>query len=295
MNHNEDNFTIKYSQNRIVNKELIERLINQSGITAGDLVYDIGAGSGAISEVLLKKGARVIAFEKDERLYLECKRKFIDQDRFELYLDDFLIWKIPPKQKYKVFSNIPFVHTADIVNKLLYASNPPEDCYLVVQKEAAEKYAGFPADTLASLLIKSLFWVDIIYHFKREDFRPVPSVDIALLQAEQRKSRLLPDRHYELYRDFVIFCRQGKSRTIKKALKQVFTYSQLKQLSRTLTIDYRSSPVSLNFMQYLGLFQFYLSQNPGNAELLIKGAGDRLHKQQVNRVKTHRTRKNRYW
>jgi len=293
MNHSKDNYTIEYSQNRIEDKKLIERLVNQSGITEGDLVYDIGAGPGAISEALLKKGARVIAFEKDNRLYLECKKKFIDQDRFELYLDDFLIWKIPPRQKYKVFSNIPFFHTADIVNKLLNSSNPPEDCYLIVQKEAAEKYAGFPGDTLASLLIKPIFWVDIIYHFKREDFRPVPSVDIALLQAEQRKSRLLPDRYYELYRDFVILCREGNHGTLKKALKQLFTYSQLKQLSRTLTIDYRSSPASLNFMQYLGLFQFYLSQNPGNTRLSVSGAGDRFYRKQVNRVKTHKARKSR--
>ena len=144
MHHGKDNFTLEYSQNRIVNKELIERLINQSAIAAGDLVYDIGAGSGTISEALLKKGAKVIAFEKDNRLYLECRRKFINHDRFELYLDDFLIWKIPPRQKYKVFSNIPFFHTADIVNKLLYSDNPPEDCYLIVQKEAAENTLASP-------------------------------------------------------------------------------------------------------------------------------------------------------
>lgn len=157
MSYNDYNLHIKYSQNEIVNKKLIDRLVNQSSITEGDLVYDIGVGSGVISEALLKKGARVLAFEKDRQLYLKCKQKFINQDRFELYIDDFLTWEFPPGQQYKVFSNIPFFYTADIVNKLLLGNNSPEDCYLIIQKEAAEKYTGIFGDTLASLLIKPLF------------------------------------------------------------------------------------------------------------------------------------------
>ena len=124
MLNDESNLTIKHSQNEIVNRKLIQRLVNQSSITAGDLVYDIGAGSGTISEALLKKGARVIAIEKDQRLYQECKRRFINHDKFELYLDDFLIWKFPTGQKYKVFSNIPFFRTADIVKSCFSAATP---------------------------------------------------------------------------------------------------------------------------------------------------------------------------
>jgi 23S rRNA (adenine-N6)-dimethyltransferase len=292
MHYNENTPDIEYSQNEIVNKRLIERLVNQSSIRKGDTVYDIGAGSGIISGALLKKGARVIAIEKDRRLYQECKQKFINQDRFELYLDDFLIREFLPEQKYKVFSNIPFFHTADIVNKLLFSSNPPEDCYLIIQKEAAEKYAGIPSDTLSSLLIKPLFWIDIIYHFKTSDFRPVPSVDVVLLQVERKRCQSFPDRYYDIYKDFVVFCREGTSRTIKRPIKQLFTYPQLKQMFRLLNIDYRSSPTALNFRQYLGIFQFYLRHNLKNIAL-IRGAEERLRQQQANRIKFHRTRSRR--
>jgi len=288
----ESNLIIEHSQNEVVNKKLIQRLVNQSSITTCDLVYDIGVGSGIISRALLKKGARVIAIEKDQQLYRECKQAFINQDRFELYLDDFLIWKFPPEQKYKVFSNIPFFHTADIVNKLLFSNNPPEDCYLIIQKEAAEKYAGIPGDTLVSLLIKPLFWVDIIYLFNRKDFYPMPSVDIALLQVEKRMCQPVSDQYYGLYKDLIIFCREGADQTIKKSLKRLFTYSQLKQLSRLLGIDYRSSPTDLSFMQYLGIFQFYLHHNLRNIAL-IRGAGRKLRKQQGDLMKIHKTKKRR--
>jgi 23S rRNA (adenine-N6)-dimethyltransferase len=264
MNHGAKNLKIEYSQNRIVNRKLIQQLVSQSSITEGDLVYDIGAGSGIISEALLKTGARVVAIEKDRSLYLECKDRLINQERFELYLDDFLIRELPTDQKYKVFSNIPFYHTADIIKKLLFSGNPPEDCYLIVQKEAAMKYAGIPGETLVSLLIKPVFWLDILYYFNRYDFDPVPSVDIVLLQIEKRKCQLVLNLYYGLYEDFVVYLREGAERTIKKSLKSLFTYTQIKYLSRTLDIDYQTSLASLNFIQYLGLFQFYLSQKLKN-------------------------------
>jgi len=293
MPHDKNSIITEYSQNKTANKKLIQKLVNQSSITEGDRVYDIGTGSGVISEALINRGAKVIAIEKDPELYQKCKQKFINEDRFEVHHVDFLKWEFPEDQRYKVFSNIPFIQTADIVNKLVLNKSPPEDCYLIIQKDAAQKYAGIPGDTLASLLIKPIFWVDIIYYFKRTDFYPVSSVDIVLLQVEKRKCQLVSNQYYSLYRDFIIFCREGAGQTIKKWMKRLFTYSQLKQLSRLLGIDYRSSPTNLSFTQYLGIFQFYLHHNHRYTESLIRGAADKMHEQQADRVKTHRTKQRR--
>jgi len=84
-----------YSQNRIVNRQILKRLVDQSGINAGDTVYDIGCGTGTISRVLLDKGARVIGVENDTELYRKCRAKFITEDRFELYIIDFLQMDFP--------------------------------------------------------------------------------------------------------------------------------------------------------------------------------------------------------
>jgi 23S rRNA (adenine-N6)-dimethyltransferase len=290
VNSAESNLNIRYSQNEIVNKELIKKLVDQSDIATGDLVYDIGAGNGVITRALLQKGARVIAIEKDKALYLKLKQKIIDPDRVELHCTDFLDWRFPVGQKYKIFSNIPFFHTADIIHRVFLGESSPDDCYLILQKEAAEKFAGIPRETLVSLLMKPVFWVDIIYHFNRNDFLPVPSVDIALFQAERRKCRLVPEEHYDSYRDFIIYCREGRNRTVKKALSELLSYTQLKQLSRLLYIDYRSDPAALNFMQYLSIFQFFINHCPKSVSL-IRGAGESMQRLQAVRVKRHRTGK----
>src|SRR3990172_6236920 len=283
-----DNPPIEYSQNELTDRELVKKLVNQSSISRGDLVYDIGAGSGTISEALLNKGASVIAIEKDSKRFLECRARFLNRDKFEIYLDDLLIREFPQRQRFKVFANIPFFHTAQIINKLLLGAAQPDDCYLVIQKEAAERFYGIHGDTLSSLLIKPMFWVDIIYYFRRTDFRPAPSVDVVLLQFEKRRCRLVASQYYSLYRDFVVFCREGSSRTIKKSLKELLTYSQMKKAFGLLRIDYSSASADLNFQQYLGLFQFF-QENSLQNKALILGAEMELRRKQAHMDKIRRT------
>ncbi|MBN2074678.1 MAG: methyltransferase domain-containing protein [Dehalococcoidales bacterium] len=247
-----------YSQNQIVNRQILKQLIDQSGIHAGDTVYDIGCGTGTISRVLLDKGARVIGVEKDVELYRKCRAKFITEDRFELYIIDFLQMDFPPKSTYKVFSNIPFLHTAEIINKLLYCDNPPEDCYLVLEKRAAERYTGIGGETLQSLLLKPLFWADVVWHFIAGDFFPVPGVDIVLAQFEKRQCRLVSAKDYRAYREFVTFFRNRADKPVKKVLRELFTWTQFRRLSRLVNIDYRSSPAELSFTQYLAIFQYHM-------------------------------------
>lgn len=257
----------KYSQNEIINKSLIQKLVERSGIEKGDVVYDIGTGTGNITGALLSQGANVVAIEKDEGLYLKLKKRFSTEKGVKLFHADFLDMELPPVGTYKIFANIPFFHTAAIIKKLLFNKAPPADCYLAVQKEAAEKYAGIPTETLVSLLIKPRFWVDILYHFRPRDFFPVPSVDIVLVQFERRRFPLVPESQYELYRDFVISCRKRTDRTVKRIMKGYFTFAQIRHIFRLLHIGYRCHPVELDIRQYLGLFQFYLGEYHKNENI----------------------------
>jgi hypothetical protein len=61
-----------------------------------------------------------------------------------------------PRQPCKVFSNIPFDNTAEIVKRLTRTATPPDDAYLVVQREACERFLGQPKTTLVSVLLCSM-------------------------------------------------------------------------------------------------------------------------------------------
>ncbi len=90
-------------------------------------------------------------------------------------------YKLPDKGNYKVFSNIPYYLTTEIVRKLTENANPPSEMWLVMEKGAAKRFLGVPAETKYSLSLKYRWKLDIVYFFKKEDFHPKPSVDSVLL------------------------------------------------------------------------------------------------------------------
>lgn len=63
---------IKFSQNFVKNQGLIESLIKASSISRDDLVFDIGAGTGEITDILRKFCKEVIAIEKDKNCTMTC-------------------------------------------------------------------------------------------------------------------------------------------------------------------------------------------------------------------------------
>src|SRR5215510_3175666 len=151
-------FKIVYSQNFLRSAKLVRALIERSSIKHDDLVLDIGAGKGVITDQLLIHCRRVEAIEKDRALCEGLKRLYGNHPRVDVRCCDFMTYSLP-SAPYKVFANIPYTRTTDILRKLLDASNPPQEAWLVVQREAAFKYVGCPYqhETLTSLAFKPWF------------------------------------------------------------------------------------------------------------------------------------------
>ncbi len=142
------------SQNFLYNDKPVGQLIEISNIDKGDIVIEIGPGNGIITKQLAKRCGMVYAIEYDPYLYKKLKKMFCNIENVEIQQGDFLEFMLPEKQRYKVFSNIPYNITSAIISKLTSLHNPPEDAYLIVQGEAAKKYAGSPynKESMQSLL-----------------------------------------------------------------------------------------------------------------------------------------------
>jgi 23S rRNA (adenine-N6)-dimethyltransferase len=193
------------SQNFLRDRELVKSLIRASGISWKDSVLEIGAGSGIITEDLLSLSRKVIAVEIDKGLYTLLSGRLGDNKSLELIYGNFLDFELP-KEPYKVFSNIPFSITGEIIKKLLFSNNPPESCNLIVQKEAAEKFTvNQRKNSMLSILFYPWFEIKISHTFKRTDFNPIPNVDLCLLQIIKRPTSLIHNDDLSKYRDYVVF------------------------------------------------------------------------------------------
>jgi len=244
------------AQNFIAKRRLAVSLLTESSISRDDIVYEIGPGTGRLTEELNKRAKKVIAIEKDNDLYLKLKKKFEFNDNIVLHNADFLKIRIK-ESHYKIFANIPFDITSSIVRKIVYAVNPPVEAYLIVQKEAAEKFIGVPRTTQFSILIKPWVKLKIIRSFKRIDFSPMPNVDVVMLHMAKRTPSLIPPADMSIY-ERIIKCGFGAWRkNLKSNYKNVFSHNQWKRLSRDLRFPIRAKPSELRFRQWLGLFEFY--------------------------------------
>ncbi len=128
----------QYSQHFLRNPGFVAQLVRKALITRDDVVYDIGAGTGVVTSALAAKAGRVIAVENEPRTAEKLRQNMARRSNVEVVEGDFLAMPLP-EGPYKVFANIPFHLSSQIVRRLTEAANPPEAIYLIVQKQFAKK------------------------------------------------------------------------------------------------------------------------------------------------------------
>jgi len=244
------------SQHFLHSARFVRDLVAQLRIAPGTLVLDIGAGRGIITLALADAGCRVVAIEKDPRLHRSLHARFAGRTNVECHHTDALTFVLP-REPYSVVSNVPFSISAALVRRLLDASGPPDDAWLILQREAASKFAGVPEETMFSLIRKPRFTIDVARHIPRAAFVPRPPVEAALLHVKRRPACLLPTRSMEAWRGFVRQGFRSGAADVRTALRPYFTRRQLVILSRNLRFDLRAPPSSLTFGQWLAMFRFH--------------------------------------
>jgi 23S rRNA (adenine-N6)-dimethyltransferase len=278
------------SHNFFNNSSLVAWLIDRCGIGPNDLVLEIGPGRGVITAQLARRCKRVLAIEKDPALSAFLRQRFAEQPNVTIYTGDFLEQPLPTRP-YKVFSNIPFNLTSAIVTRLTETPNPPQEAALWMQKEAALMYLGKPRESLRSVLLKPWFKPEIGYHFRRDDFTPIPKVDITLLQLHKLEPPLVSKSDRQKFRDFVVHGFTFHRPEMGGFLKYVFAWKQARQVARALDIDLKSTSTELRLEHWLGLFEYFKSIGSDPARRAIAGSEWRLRRQQARLDKLHRTRR----
>ncbi|HXQ71611.1 MAG TPA: 23S ribosomal RNA methyltransferase Erm [Pyrinomonadaceae bacterium] len=248
---------IALAQNFLKDPRLVRQLVKNSSLTKEELVLEIGPGEGIITAELTDTAGKVIAVEKDSTLAAELRKKLKNKPNLEILEGDFLNLS-PIASEYKIFSNIPFNRTADILKQILKSKHLNE-AYLIMQAEAAAKYSGMPKETEVSVLAKPWFDFEVMHQFARTDFEPVPSVEVVMLHIQRRVEPLIATRHESLYRQFVRTGFRSTRENLSLAYKKIFTYEQWKRLARDLSFTIKVKPTELRFEQWLALFKYFLT------------------------------------
>lgn len=192
-----------FGYHRIRNSQIAERLVASTGLAPPDLVIEFGAGDGQLTEAIARRCRRVVCIEADRTLWRRLKVRFADHPHVEPVLADFLAYGLPRRANYKLISNVPFGQTADVMRRLYALDHPPAEAFLVLQREAAQKWGGVGHETVASVLLKTRFEVEPLLALHRSSFAPRPNVDAMLLQLVARQRPLVAPNEARQFENFV--------------------------------------------------------------------------------------------
>ncbi|XP_020585113.1 ribosomal RNA small subunit methyltransferase, chloroplastic isoform X3 [Phalaenopsis equestris] len=144
-------------QHYMLNSSINEQLSGVAGVAEGDVVLEIGPGTGSLTNVLINAGATVVAVEKDPHMALIVKERFGCSDQLTVLQEDItrchfrsyvssLLETVDTRGvvKYaKVVSNLPFNISTAVVKQLLPMGDLFSDVIILLQDETALRLTKF--------------------------------------------------------------------------------------------------------------------------------------------------------
>lgn len=150
MSHHVPSFQYKISlgQNFLFDEELLNRLVDKTGVGPQDVVLEIGAGRGDLTAVLAAHCRQVITIEVDERLEPVLQDRFSQTDNIRLVMGDVMQLDLGEIMRdcgpFHVVANLPYYLTSPILSLLLHAPLPIQSVNVMVQEEAAARILARP-------------------------------------------------------------------------------------------------------------------------------------------------------
>ena len=227
LDNNSFRFKKKFGQNFITDANVINKIVDNSGVDKDTFVIEIGPGAGSLTYKLVSNAGFVLCYEIDKEVETILKSNLAGFNNYEIIFDDFLkrdVNKDLKKYKYNklmVIANLPYYITTPIITKIIGDNINPDKMVFMVQKEVGDRFKATPGSKdYNSLSIYLNYYFDIkkIMDVSRNVFIPVPNVDSIVVEFNKKDELSYVDNK-ELFFKLVKDSFKYKRKTLKNNLK----------------------------------------------------------------------------
>ncbi len=218
----------RWGQSFLEDKNIIKKIIEVADIHSDDLVVEIGAGLGIMTDFLADKARQVIALDVDrrmieilqERLQHRANVTILEQD--VLFYDFSALLAGSEPGKVKIVGNIPYNISTPILFHLLKYRRYIYSMVLMFQKEVAERIVAVPGTKAYGIPSVSL----TMYGLPSREmtvpascFCPPPKVTSAVVKIILREQPLVELADEELFAKIVKLAFAKRRKTILNNLR----------------------------------------------------------------------------
>ncbi|MCF0248406.1 MAG: ribosomal RNA small subunit methyltransferase A [Synergistes sp.] len=191
-------------QNFLIDRSVVEFIVERSAPGRGDAVLEIGPGDGVLTRGLLTTPLKELyVIEVDERLREGIERITERDGRCAAFWGDAVRFDYEaalPEPPTKIIANLPYHITTPLMWTFLEKLVPAQVDYmmLMVQRESAERIAspaGHRERSPLGVTIEAMGSAEIVRKVPPSAFNPRPKVESALIEIKiEREKNLANDR-----------------------------------------------------------------------------------------------------
>ncbi|MCH5256925.1 MAG: 16S rRNA (adenine(1518)-N(6)/adenine(1519)-N(6))-dimethyltransferase RsmA [Lachnospiraceae bacterium] len=199
----EFNFQKKFGQNFLIDKNILEKIVDAAQLTKEDCVLEIGPGIGTMTQYLAQRAGNVIAVEIDNKLIPILHDTLSDYDNVKIINADILkvdINRIVEEENsgkpIKIVANLPYYITTPIIMQLFESHITLDSITVMVQKEVADRMQAQPGSKdygALSLAVQYYSTPEIITGVPASCFMPKPNVDSTVIRLKGHNESRLDD------------------------------------------------------------------------------------------------------
>ncbi len=185
----------RLGQHFLRRKEIAQKIVDALEVGAEDTLIEVGAGTGELTRLIVKKAGKVVAVEVDETCFPTLQVLADLNPNLELFLDDVRKLDLADYREALVLGNLPYHLSAEILFWLLDQRDYWKKAVLTVQAEFADRLVaevGSHDYSALSVVFQTFLEVEKLFDIPSSAFVPPPKVKSTTIRIKPLEGVELP-------------------------------------------------------------------------------------------------------